>query len=292
MKVLITGAGGQLAYELARTAPEDVEYRALARADLDISNKDAVEALINGYQPDAVINAAAYTAVDKAESESDTAFSVNEQGVENLAFACAKLDCYFLHVSTDFVFDGRANRPYTPDDLPAPVNVYGHSKLAGEQAVYAKKPKQSAIIRTAWVYSSHGKNFVKSLLHYMAERPELNIVVDQLGTPTWAYGLAEVCWQAVGARIEGTYHWSDAGVASWYDFTEAIQLLGVENGLIESERCVLNAIPTEDYPTPATRPVYTVLDKRKTLEALPGIKNVHWQKQLGLMIKELTELRK
>lgn len=286
MKVLITGAGGQLATELVRTAPQGLELVVLSRADLDISQADSVQSVLAQHQADAIINAAAYTAVDKAESDVDTAYAVNEKGIQYLA-QYASPSCYLLHISTDFVFDGEACRPYLVSTVPSPNSVYGASKLAGEKQLLSLKPENSAIIRTSWVYSTHGHNFVKSMLRFIAEREALNIVVDQVGTPTWAKGLATVCWAALEEKLSGLYHWSDAGVASWYDFAEAIKAQGLEHGLIE-DAATLKAIPTSAYPLPAQRPAYSVLDKSALLEALPSIENTHWQEQLSLMFKELV----
>ncbi|MFL0800328.1 MAG: dTDP-4-dehydrorhamnose reductase [Agarilytica sp.] len=284
MKVLVTGAG-QLAWELARTCPADVELVTLPRAELDISEEAQVASCIEKHQPDAVINAAAYTAVDKAEQERDVASAVNENGPKFLAKYCQQAGAYFLHVSTDFVFDGSASRPYSPDSPKSPLGVYGETKSAGEDAIAEQMDKRWAVIRTAWVYSSHGNNFVKTMLRLMDEKPALGVVGDQVGTPTWAKGLAEACWAALDQNLEGVYHWTDTGVASWYDFAIAIQRLGLSLGLLDSD-IPINSIATEDYPTPAKRPSYSVLDKKKILEALP-VKAVHWQDQLQLMMAEL-----
>ncbi len=283
-KVLVTGAG-QLAWELARTCPSDVELIALPRAELDIADEAQVASCIEKYQPDAVINAAAYTAVDKAEQERDVAQAVNEKGPGYLAKYCQKAGAYFLHISTDFVFDGSASRPYSPSSPKSPLGVYGETKSAGEEAIAEHMDKHWAVIRTAWVYSSHGNNFVKTMLRLMADKPALGVVGDQVGTPTWAKGLAEVCWEALSLKAEGVYHWTDSGVASWYDFAVAIQRTGRSLGLLDTE-IPINSITTEDYPTPAQRPAYSVLDKKKILETLP-VKAVHWQDQLQLMMAEL-----
>ena len=288
-KVLVTGAGGQLATELQKCKPETIDMVAAGRAQLDITDYDAVQRFVSDGGFDVIINAAAYTAVDKAETEKERAYAVNAQGAENLAKAAGS-DCYLLHVSTDFVFDGTKNRPYQVDDAPGPTSVYGESKLKGEQLLFAAKPSSCAVIRTSWVYSAHGNNFVKSMLRFMAERPELNIVVDQIGTPTWAKTLARVCWRACDGKIEGVFHWSDAGTSSWYDFAEAIQSLGLYHGLLGT-KARLSPIPTEGYPLPARRPAYSVMDKSALLNALPEIENTHWREQLELMIIELKELK-
>ena len=285
MKVLITGSNGQLGWELQRTCPDNIEVMCLPRTELDITDQDSVISAFEQYQPDAVINAAAYTAVDKAETDRDAAFLVNETGSKNLAFACAKTGCYLLQISTDFVFDGTANRPYSASAATSPLGVYGESKRAGEEAIATELDSGWAVIRTAWVYSVHGGNFVKSMLNLMSNKPALGIISDQVGTPTWAKGLALVSWQAVQAKIEGYYHWTDAGVASWYDFAVAIQREALALGLLDAAIPV-NAIATEDYPTPASRPSYSVLDKSALLAALPDIEHKHWQSQLAEMLNE------
>lgn len=284
-KVIVTGAG-QLAWELQRTAPSGIEFIGLARSELDIAKPEQVAECLQKIQPDVVINAAAYTAVDKAESDAETAAAVNADGPKFLAEQCRALNAYFLHVSTDFVFDGSASQPYSPDMKKQPLGVYGETKAAGEDAIAQQMENNWAVIRTAWVYSSHGNNFVKTMLRLMADKPQLGVVGDQVGTPTWAKGLALACWAAVDKKIEGLYHWSDAGVASWYDFAVAIQRFGVEKGLL-TQSIAINSIGTEDYPTPAQRPAYSVLDKKKILTALP-LTSVHWQEQLSAMMAELT----
>lgn len=287
MKVVVTG-NGQLAWELSRTAPGDVSVHKLTRADVDLTDSEKLTATLESIQPDVIINAAAYTAVDKAESDQATAFAVNRDAVGSLAKYCREAGAYFLHVSTDFVFDGSNNTPYSPDSPKKPLGVYGESKSAGEDAIAEFMGNENwAIIRTAWVYSSHGNNFVKTMLRLMAEKPQLGVIGDQIGTPTWAKGLAQVCWAAAQEKIQGIYHWTDAGVASWYDFAVAIQRLGVEKGKLENAIPV-NCITTADYPTPAARPHYSVLDKAKILNALP-VQAVHWQEQLASMMAELGD---
>ncbi len=284
-KVLVTGSG-QLAWELQRTCPGDIEFIGLSRADLDISQSDSVVDCMQRIRPDAVINAAAYTAVDKAESDVDAATAANTNGPQYLAEQCEAVGAYFLHISTDFVFDGSSNIPYLPDTNKKPLGVYGETKAAGEVAIARNMKDHWAVIRTAWVYSAHGNNFVKTMLRLMADKPQLGVVGDQIGTPTWAKGLALACWAAVDTKIEGLYHWTDSGVASWYDFAIAIQRIGIEQGLLK-EPIPIKSIATEDYPTPAQRPSYSVLDKKKILNALP-ISTVHWEEQLRSMMAELA----
>jgi len=287
MKIVITGSG-QLAWELHRTAPQGVEVVGLARKDLDISNAEQVATKLREIKPDVVINAAAYTAVDKAEAEKSVAHAVNASGPEHIATLCDEIGAYFLHVSTDFVFDGENCRPYLADDDVKPLGVYGETKAAGEQAIAKRMSTNWAVIRTAWVYSTHGNNFVKTMLRLMVDKPQLGVVGDQIGTPTWAKGLALACWSAVNHRIAGVFHWTDIGVASWYDFAVAIQRVGLELGMLE-KAIPIASIATQDYPTPATRPSYSVLDKKKLLDALPDITGIHWQAQLEHMMAELND---
>ncbi len=286
MRVLITGKGGQLAWELERSAPNGVELKSIGRGELDITKSAAVFDAVEGFRPDIIINAAAYTAVDKAESEAAAAYASNETGPRALAEACKHLNARLIHVSTDFVFDGQKTTPYCPDDATNPLGVYGASKLAGEKAVLATLPGEGLIVRTAWVYSSHGSNFVKTMLRLMNEKSALNVVSDQVGSPTWARGLAVSLWRAVDkAKLHGVYHWTDAGVASWYDFAVAIQELAMEKGLVKNA-IPIKPIPTAAYPTPAARPSFSVLDKATTEEAL-GLETIHWRRQLSAMLDEL-----
>jgi dTDP-4-dehydrorhamnose reductase len=287
MKVLVCGKEGQLAWELANTVPSDIEFFCLGRAELDIANAAAVNQVLHTYQPDVVINTAAYTAVDKAESEQAAAYAVNETGAANVAQACKDNGVRLLHVSTDFVFDGSRTTPYQTDDAVNPLGAYGASKLAGDKSVQAILP-ESVIVRTAWVYSVHGNNFVKTMLRLMAEKPQLGIVYDQVGTPTWAAGLARWLWAIVAKpQVRGMYHWTDAGVASWYDFAVAIQELAIEKGMLTQCIPVL-PIPASAYPTPAKRPSFSVIDKT-TAEAAADMLTVHWRKQLSNMLDELKK---
>ncbi|MBD1389815.1 dTDP-4-dehydrorhamnose reductase [Neiella sp. HB171785] len=292
MKVLVTGKGGQLAWELARTQPEHMELVELGIEQLDITNAQAVEEALKLHRPQYVINAAAYTAVDKAESDAEQAYLVNETGAENLSHACLKVDARLLHVSTDFVFAGDKVRPYQPEDEPRPINVYGASKLAGDEAVSKIMKGHALIVRTAWVYSANGSNFVKTMLHLMSERPQLGVIYDQIGTPTWARGLALWLWQVIDQKwnFDSTpiFHWTDAGVASWYDFAIAIQELAIEKGLLKMP-VPIAPIATSAYPTPAARPAFSVIDKTSA-ESFAELSTVHWRQQLSRMLDELAEL--
>ncbi len=286
MKVLVTGKGGQLAWELERLTPENFDVTYLGRKELDITNEYLVKEFIENFKPDLVINTAAYTAVDNAEENAEAAFSVNELGVKHLAQACKLINSRILHVSTDFIFDGTSTCPYKTDAIPNPLNIYGTSKLAGEKVLSTILPESSVIVRTAWVYSSHGNNFVKSMLQLMREKPQLGIIYEQVGTPTWAKGLAQWLWLiASKPDVTGTYHWTDAGIASWYDFAIAIQELGLEKYLLKELIPVL-PIPSSAYPTPALRPAFSVIDKASA-EEISGLRTVHWRKQLSIMMDEL-----
>ena len=284
MNVLIVGTG-QLAWDLIQTSPDTATVRMVGRADLDITLPDACESVLTTFKPDVVINAAAYTAVDRAETEREAAFAVNEQGVANLAAACEQVGARLFHVSTDFVFDGAANTPYLPSSVANPQSVYGASKLAGEAVLRHRLP-DSVIVRTGWLYFCNGGNFVKTMLRLLEEKPELGVIVDQVGTPTWARGLAQLLWAGVKQAVPGgVYHWSDAGVASWYDFAVAIQDIGLELSLLD-KTIPVRPIPASEYPTPAQRPAYSVLDKRTT-EAAFGVECVHWRRQLREMMQLL-----
>lgn len=284
MKVLITGAAGQLGRALQASAPAHADVVALDRQALDIADEAAVVALFDETEPDLVINAAAYTAVDRAEGDSAEAYRINAQGPGALATAAAVQRARFIHVSTDFVFDGASGTPYAPDHPTAPLGVYGASKLAGEQAVLVAHP-EALIVRTAWVYGVTGGNFVRTMLRLMAEREEVRVVADQIGTPTYATGLAQALWALDAAGATGVHHWTDSGAASWYDFAIAIQEEAFAIGLLARKVPVL-PIATSDYPTPAARPSYSVLDKRSAA-ALVGGPAPHWRIHLRDMLGEI-----
>lgn len=288
MKALVTGEGGQLATELMAVSPDGWTVEAISEIELDIRDLAAVRAAVTRSAPDLILNAAAYTAVDRAEAEPEIAWSVNRDGAANLARAAGEAGARFAHVSTDFVFDGHASRAYRPDDAPAPLGVYGASKWAGEIAVEEAAPG-SLILRTAWVYSPHGANFLKTMLRLMAERGEVRVVGDQIGTPTSAATLAEALWGLSLAGAQGVHHHTDAGVASWYDFAQAIGEDAHAAGLLESEPRVL-PIRTEDYPTPARRPAFSVLDKTSTW-AILGRPSPHWRSAMRVILRRLAEAR-
>lgn len=288
MKVLVAGAGGQLGSELQRSAPAWVQCTACDRRQLDITRPEQVDAALAANSPDVVINAAAYTQVDQAESERNLAFAVNAEGACILARAAAAHGARMISVSTDFVFDGSEGRPYRPDDTPRPLGVYGASKYAGECAVLDAGGENSLVVRTSWVYSRFGGNFVKSMLDLMRSKPELGVVADQVGGPTWAAHLAAAIWEMVERReLSGVLHFSDAGVASWYDFAIAIQDEGIERGLLERP-IPIKPLTTEEFPRPARRPASSVLDQRDTWQALE-LPPQHWRQALGHMLDDLAE---
>lgn len=285
MKVLITGAGGQLGRMLCATAPADVLLDARTSAQLDVSDLAEVSRVVLEARPDVIINAAAYTAVDRAEQEPQHAHAVNARGPAHLAQAAMQCGARLIHVSTDYVFDGSASRPYRPLDSCHPLGVYGSSKRAGEEAVLSIA-SQGLIVRTSWLYAAQGHNFVRTMLRLMGERNELSVVADQVGSPTWCGTLATALWAAAQRpQLRGLYHWADLGVASWYDFAVAIQEEGVVLGLLRNE-IPIRPLRSEEYPTPARRPAYSVLDTADARRDF-GVTGMHWRMALRHVLKEL-----
>jgi len=287
LQVLIMGAAGQLGHELQRLVPEGANVLAVDIDRLDLIDAAAVDAFIALHRPAVIINGAAYTAVDRAEEQPEIARAVNVTAVASLAAAAARYDARMVHISTDFVFGGTTARPWQPDVTTAPESVYGTTKRDGERFVLDALGERALVIRTAWLYSAHGSNFVKTMLRLLREREEVRVIADQIGTPTWANSLARTIWAAVQApRVSGILHWTDAGVASWYDFAVAIQEEALARGLL-SRAAPVHAIATSDYPTAAQRPSYSVLDKTETTRLL-GVTPVHWRANLRLMLDELS----
>lgn len=278
MRALIVGSKGQLGQALAATAPEGAFVIGHDIDTLDITDRSAVATLVAEVKPDLVLNAAAYTAVDRAESEEDKAFAINATAVGHLAEASRDAGARLVHVSTDFVFDGRAGSPYPPSAPTNPLSAYGRSKLAGEQLAGS----DALIVRTAWMYAPSGTNFVRTMLRLMRERPEIRVVADQIGTPTYGPDLAASLWALAGKGLSGIYHYTDAGVASWYDFAVAIQEEALVTGLLEKATPVI-PISTSAFPTPAKRPSYSVLDKDATF-AILGVPSPQWRFNLRRMI--------
>jgi dTDP-4-dehydrorhamnose reductase len=264
-----------------------VQAVGLSHADLDIGDARAVSRSIELHRPDLIVNAAAYTAVDKAESEPEAAERVNTTAPHNLAVAAAAVGARLLHISTDYVFDGTASRPYAPDAPTNPQTTYGRTKRGGEEAVARVLPGKSVILRTAWVYAAQGGNFVRTMLRILSTRGSVRVVADQIGSPTAASSLAEALWAiAAKPQVSGIYHWTDAGVASWYDFAVAIAEESTAIGLLPSGVRV-DPIASEEYPTPAKRPAYSVLDKRSLLAAVP-VPTHYWRSRLRSVLKEIS----
>ena len=286
MRVLLTGSSGQAGRAIAATAPDDVRLTQHSHQSLDIADRDAVNAAIRDADAQIVINAAAYTDVDGAESNADAAYAVNATGAENLAQSAADAGAQVIHLSTDYVFDGSRPQPLRVTDPVAPLNVYGASKLAGENAVRDALPTRSTIIRTSWLYYQHGQNFVHTMLRLMRKNAQVRVVADQVGAPTWAASLARAVWATAQAEdVHGVMHWRDAGVASWYDFASAIAEIGLALGLLSDEVEVI-PVTTAEFPTPATRPGFSLLSIDESANKL-GIVPDHWRANLRHMLEQL-----
>lgn len=283
--ILVTGANGQLGSELRKigfTMLDEVFYTDVA--ELDITSYEAVSDYVTKHDIDTIVNCAAYTAVDKAEDEPELAAKINAEAVGNLAKVSNKQDCLLIHVSTDYVFDGTGEVPYTEKSQTCPVSVYGKTKLAGEEAIL-KSGCLHIIIRTAWLYSTFGNNFVKTILRLAGERPELNVVVDQIGSPTYAEDLARAIVTIMGnddrGMYEGVYHFSNDGICSWCDFaSEIVRLSGLP--------CKVHPVTTAEYPTKTQRPAYSVLDKTKIIKIF-GVQVPEWKESLAGCVKELMD---
>lgn len=280
MTTLIIGAAGQLGQALAKCTAGEVTC--WSRAELDLQDVSEIALRIGELQPQLVVNAAAYTAVDKAESEADLAYRVNRDAAGAIATGAARVGARLVHVSTDFVFDGTASSPYTPDAARNPLGVYGASKAAGEDSVMAAAPG-ALIVRTAWVYGAGGKNFVETMLRLMATRDTVSVVADQVGTPTHTGSLARAILALSAKGVTGVHQFTDAGVASWYDFAVAVHEIARAQGILVGN-VLVRPIVTADYPTPARRPAYSVLDKTSTWAAL-GAPAAHWRSELENMLK-------
>lgn len=283
MNILITGCNGQLGNEIQKLEKVNPQHTFFNTdvAELDITNQLAIDQFIQENKIDGIINCAAYTAVDKAESNKLLCTALNAEAPAYLAMSIEKRGGWLVQVSTDYVFDGTKHTPYMETDTPCPDSVYGSTKLAGEIAVQ-KLCKKTMIIRTAWLYSTFGSNFVKTMIRLGKEKSELGVIFDQIGTPTYARDLAVAIMTAVNKGIvPGTYHFSNEGVISWYDFTKAIHRIAGING------CHVKPLHTAEYPTPANRPHYSVLDKTKIKDTY-GIEVPYWEESLQECITELT----
>ena len=283
MKVLVTGSEGQLGKALHCCRPQELDVVGLGRDAFDITDEACVRERLAAERPAVIVNAAAYTAVDRAEHEPELAMAVNAEGVANLARQAADLDCRLVQVSTDFVFDGARPAPYPPDAETAPLSAYGRSKLEGERLALGILGASATVVRTAWLYSSQGKNFVTTMLRLMSERDQVAVVSDQVGTPTWTLGLARAIWAIVERpSVSGIHHWTDLGVASWYDFAVAISEEAVAAGRL-ARPAEVTPITAAEYPNDARRPAFSVLDTRKTREQL-GLPGEHWRVNLRRMM--------
>ncbi|MDD9894111.1 MAG: dTDP-4-dehydrorhamnose reductase [Gammaproteobacteria bacterium] len=285
MNVLVFGKTGQVAQALVATAPAGITVTALGRNEIDISDAEAVEKAIQSHSASWVINAAAYTAVDKAEEDMAGATELNSTAASHIAKACKDAQTKLIHLSTDFVFDGQQSHPYKPNDKTNPLGVYGQSKLDGELGVLSQL-NSAIVIRTSWVFSQYGNNFVKTMLRLMKERDELSVVCDQIGSPSSADDLATFIWQMtqLNETPKGVFHWTNAGACSWYDFAEAIYTSARSTGLL-TQAVSIRPIPSSAYPTPAKRPSYSVLDKQSSWAITPTSR--HWQTALQDVINQL-----
>lgn len=281
-KIIVTGANGQLGKELQSLAPalSSFDFIFLSKEDLPIQDREQTLLFFEKAQPAYCINCAAYTAVDKAETEKDLAFAVNGEAVGLLAFACKTVGARLIHISTDYVFDGDSAIPLKEKDPTGPINIYGASKLKGEQLAF-RYNDDTVVIRTSWVYSEFGNNFVKTMIRLMREKESIRVINDQIGSPTYAADLADAILRIVsGAKfVPGIFHYSNEGQISWYDFALAIK------ELIHSP-CSVDPIPTSQYPTPARRPHYSLLDK-SLIKATYGITIPEWKKRLTVCIDRL-----
>jgi dTDP-4-dehydrorhamnose reductase len=287
VKVLITGAGGQLGRALMALSPEDTTVRGLSHEQLDIADTAAVNSILRETRPDVIINAAGFTRVDDAEIEREAAERANATGPAVLAASCRTAGAWLVQVSTDYVFDGEHSHPYAPAARTNPLSVYGKTKLQGELAVTRELPSQSTVVRTSWLYAAEGRNFLTTMLRLMRNRPQLTVVSDQIGAPTSVSGLAAVLWSFARRRASGVHHWCDSGVASWYDFAVAIGEEAVSLGVLASSPPIL-PIVSADYPTAARRPPYSLLDKRDT-ERLLGVAAPHWRRVLRETLVTLSK---
>ena len=299
MRILLVGQSGQVAHELERTLACLGEVTSRSRGtqpQLDLLNPESIGPAVREARPDLIVNAAAYTQVDRAETDVEAAYTINTHAVEALAFACREQNIPLIHYSTDYVFDGKAQTPYRESDPTGPDGVYASSKLQGEEAI-RNAGIAHLIFRTAWVYGLHGQNFLKTMLRLMAERESLGIVNDQFGAPTWSRLIAEATALVIAQSMRngsmdlgersGTYHLTCAGTTTWFGFAEKIRAWGIESGHLSASAASLRAITTEDYPTPARRPAYSVLDNQRLMAAF-GLKLPAWEEGLALCLEAKT----
>lgn len=284
-KVCLFGASGKLGQELQRFIPVDTEVHTIDRSHVDFSQEGQISALLDFLKPGVIINASAYNAVDRAESERELAYIVNASAPAAMAKWAADNAARMIHVSTDYVFDGKRGSSYFPRDPVSPINIYGGSKAEGETQVGLYLKGKGVILRTSWCYSQFGNNFVKTMLNLMGQGKELNIAGDRVGSPTWFKDFAEVLWGVVeNPDVAGTYHWTNAGIASWYDFAVSIQEEALECGLLTKE-VPIHMTSSESYAAPAQRPSCVILDKTESYKLLGD--SPHWRESLKKMLIEL-----
>ncbi len=290
--IVVTGASGQLGQTLTQLwnsgqLSSQFDFRALDREELDISSPEIVKSALSSLKPAVIVNAAAYTQVDKAETDSDQAFLVNDSAVATLSTWAADNNARLIHISTDFVFDGSSRSPYRPDQQTSPLGVYGRSKLAGEEKARAILNEDATVIRTSWLYSEYGNNFVKTMLRLMQEKDELSVVDDQIGSPSSTHGLAQLIFAMIQSeQFQGVYHWTDGGSISWFEFAQKVQQLALQHGLL-NRQIPINPITTIEYPTPAKRPAFSVLDRSRVLAEF-DCEDISWQQRLDAVIKTLA----
>ena len=284
-KVLVTGGSGQLGSCLNVSSPDNADVSVYSSSKFDLSDKQQMRAVLEEQRPSVVVNCAAYTNVDGAESDREQAFLINHEGASDLALLCKELGVKLIHISTDFVFDGAGTLPYGPSDPTSPLGVYGQSKFAGEEALREGYPEGVMIIRTSWLYSEYGSNFVKTMIRLFGSKDSFSVVDDQVGSPTYALGLANLIWCIVVSDdfVPGTYHWSDSGQTTWFDFARKIGEEIQERQLVEKPGMV-EPIPSEEYGSKTPRPSFSVLDCSEIQSIYPGAEQVSWQANLSEML--------
>ena len=291
MKVLLTGSSGQLGREIINLKPAGINLIKPNRFCLDLSNPKSCQSYIERIKPDWIINCGAYTNVEKAESEKELAYLINSLSVKNLAESIKKINSKFIQISTDYVFDGNQNRPYLPDDLKSPINVYGNTKSIGEDFIKKifKNNNEGIIIRTSWLMGPTGQNFALKMLNLLSSKKKINVINDQIGSPTTTYSLAKACWETINLNSKGKslppiLHFANEGEASWFDIAIEIEKIAKELRLINNP-VRINPISSSNYPTTAKRPKYSVLDCKSSLQSI-SFKNIHWKSALKLLFLE------
>ncbi len=290
MKILLTGSTGQLGQEIIKTKPSNIDLITPNRTELDLKDYEQCVKIVHDKKPDWVINCAAYTSVDKAESELKLATKINSYAPEAFTKAINSLDSNLLHISTDFVFNGEQNIPYVESEIKSPISKYGYTKALGEELITnsIKNQDNATILRTSWVISSRGKNFALTMLKLHSFKDYINVVSDQIGVPTNAKDLAKACWKVIALKkikkLPFILHWTDSGVASWYDLAYAVGEIGLELGILK-KTAEINPIKTIEYPTPAKRPKYSILDNVNTSKLIE-MNPKHWRKNLKNLLIE------